>query len=174
MKRKYPIKSRRVQLRGITVSLIILSAVILSIDYGYSRKVISKFKAPKETASASEKHAKIHNSDGEEFTNVATKLAFVGYDKKSTSGKETFFIGNNSEVDLKGIDIEITYLTTSGKQIHKRTVNLKEKFPAGETRAVDIKSWDTQHSYHYTKSVASKSGSTPYTVRFKVLSFTKE
>lgn len=149
-----------------------LALAVTAVPDAYSKKVTSKYKAPKATVSHAEKRGKVYPSDGERFTEVAGQLTFLGYDKKTTSAKESFLIDNKSDMDIEALELEITYLTPSGKQINKRTVNIKQLVPAGETRSVDIKSWDTQHSYHYVNSTASKSGSTPFTVRFKILSFT--
>lgn len=111
---------------------------------------------------------------GEEFYEVTGKLTFSGYDKPSASSKESFFIDNGSENSLSAIELEISYRNREGKEIHRRSVTVEENLPAGEMRRVEIKSWDTQRSFHYAGSKPSKNGSTPYTVRFRVISFTPE
>lgn len=136
------------------------------------RKVSTKVKAPKETKKTLSPRRTVTPSDGEEFDAVNDAVVFLGYDKRGNADKETFFIENGSATDIKSMEVEITYLTAAGKQIHKRHIEILEPVPAGETRKVDIKSWDLQHSYHYVNSLPSAKGSTPYTVAIHLLAFT--
>lgn len=147
--------------------------LLLSSFYLEGRKVTTKVKAPKEETQKTEKKRNKVYPGREEFDSIARGLTFMAYDKKGSAGKETFFVDNKSGAALTAIELEITYLNSSGKQIHRRTVEIKQYFPAGEMRKVDIPSWDTQKSFHYVNSEPSKKGSTPYTVRFRVLSFVR-
>lgn len=137
-----------------------------------SKKVSTRVTPPK-GYSPNPKNLRTYPYNKSEFETVTEKLAFLAYDKKAGAGSETFFVDNGSKVTLNAIELEISYFTTSDKLIHKRTVELSQNFPANETRKVDIKSWDTQRSFHYINSVPSTKGSTPYTVKFRVLSFVK-
>jgi hypothetical protein len=83
-------------------------------------------------------------------------IIFRGFDKTQNNSKESFFITNKTDRTLTGIALYIDYRTPDGRQLHKRFIRLRCKIPAGETRKVDIKSWDTQHSFYYIKSVRSK------------------
>lgn len=152
------------------VGAIALLGALGGASSGEARKVTTRLKAPKTTSAAQEK-GRIYPRHKKEFADVADRLTFMAYDKKASSDKETFFVDNGSKKDLNLIEIEITYYNMEGKQVHRRVVELTETFPANETRRVDIKSWDTQKSFHYINSVPSRSGSTPYNVKFKVLSF---
>lgn len=138
-----------------------------------AKKITTRLKAPIETESVFANRCKTYPHHASEFEKVSDHLAFMAYDKKASASKETFFVDNGSDFDLKSLDLEISYYNESGKLIHKRTVEIEEEFPHKETRKVDISSWDTQKSYHYINSVPSTKGSTPYTVKFRVLSFTK-
>lgn len=137
-----------------------------------AKKVTTKVKAPKPKTGVVYKDKKKTRGEAEDFQDVISKLIFLGYDKKTAAAHETFFIENRSDVPLSAIELEISYYNAAGKQIHKRKETISGEFPAGETRMVDIQSWDKQKSFHYAKSISSKTGSTPYTVRFKVLSYT--
>ena len=83
-------------------------------------------------------------------------ILFRGFDKTQNNSKESFFITNKTDRTLTGVSLYIDYRTPDGRQLHKRFIRLRCKIPAGETRKVDIKSWDTQHSFYYIKSVRSK------------------
>lgn len=139
-----------------------------------ARRVKTRLAAPKTNKKELRQKLKTNAGHGEEFDRIKEHLNFMAYDKKASADKETFFVDNGSTTNLKAIEIEITYYNEAGKQIHRRTVEIEESFPANETRKVDIASWDRQKSFHYINSVPSKQGSTPYTVRFRVVSFTPE
>lgn len=157
----------------IALLLLLCGGAIITVQPAAARKVSTKLKAPSRQAKAEEENSRIYPSNKEEFEEVANSLAFTAYDKKASSAKETFFVSNQSECPLSSIELEITYLSSSGRQIHKRKVELREPFPAKEMKKVDISSWDTQKSFHYVNSAPSAKGSTPYTVRFRLVSFGK-
>ena len=140
----------------------------------HGRKVGMKLKAPKEKKRAALDKQKTTKKDDEVFLDLAKGLTFFGYDKKTNSAIETFFISNNSHRGVKGIELQITYVGSNGEDIHKRKVDISESIPAGETRKIDIQSWDKQKSFHYKGSAAGKNGSAPYSVRFKVISLIPE
>lgn len=139
-----------------------------------AKKTTIRLKAPKEKVNTVKQNHRKTAKDKEEFTEIARLLTFTGYDKKTGASNETFFINNGSDKTLKSIELEITYQGTNGKQLHKRKVEIDQTVPAGETRKIDIQSWDKQKHFHYAKSDAGKNGSAPYTVRFKILSIVTE
>ena len=149
--------------------LVSLSLASPGID---AKRVTSKFNAPASTIKEKAKRHKVGRSNKEGMEKIAGKINFIGYDKKTNAAKETFFVDNSSDINLSSLEIEISYYNKAGKQIHKRKVEINQLIPSKETRMVDIPSWDTQKSFHYTNSTASSKGSTPYTVRFKVISYT--
>lgn len=135
-----------------------------------ARKISTRIKAPAGNPEM-DSRLKTYPHHESEFEKVSGKLTFMAYDKKASSDKETFFVDNGSPTSLTSLEIEISYFNSSGKLIHRRTVELSDIFPAKETRKVDIPSWDKQKSFHYVNSVPSTKGSSAYSVRFKVLSF---
>lgn len=84
------------------------------------------------------------------------QVVFSGFDKNQSSAKESFFIINNTDRTLTGITLYIDYNTPDGRQLHKQFLKLSCSIPAGQTRKVDIPSWDTQRSFYYYKSQANK------------------
>lgn len=139
----------------------------------HAKKVTSKLTAPTTSLKDRAKKQKRSTKDSSNREKIAGKLNFVGYDKKTGSAKETFFVDNGTDINISSFELEISYYNSAGKQIHKRKVEINQVIPAGESRMVDIPSWDTQKSFHYVKSTASSKGSTPYTVRFRVLSYSE-
>lgn len=109
---------------------------------------------------------RVEVSDDSECEYSKEQFAFSGFDKKLNSSQESFFLTNKSNRILTGIELFIEYLTPDGRQLDMRFHEIKCNIPAGETRKIDIKSWDSQHSFHYIKSAPAKGGGTPFIVRF--------
>ncbi|MDE6027755.1 MAG: hypothetical protein K2G23_06770, partial [Muribaculaceae bacterium] len=93
-------------------------------------------------------------------------IEFSGYDKKLTSSSESFFVTNRSNRTITAIELTIDYLTLDGRQLNKKFHKIQCAIPPGETRMVDVKSWDTQHSFYYEKSAPARAAGTPFTVKF--------
>lgn len=104
--------------------------------------------------------------DKEDSTYSLTQITFTGFDKKINSSTESFFIQNNTDRTLTGITVTIEYLTPDGRQLEKRTHQIKCNIPAGQTRKTDLRSWDKQHSFYYIKSAPTRSSGSPFTVKF--------
>lgn len=143
---------------------------VVSIQTAGAKNVTTRLKAPGVAKTMSASKAK-RTSRNKGFSKVSDAIIFMAYDKRGSADKETFFVDNGADIDLQAIELEITYYNDAGKQIDRRLVELNQSFPAKETRKVDIQSWDKQKSFHYINSLPSKS-SIPYTVRFKLISYT--
>lgn len=152
-------------------ALLFSTACFVSTEPSEAKKVSTRFTAPTLEKNEAGYKLKTYPHHETEFERVSEHLTFMAYDKKAGSDKETFFVDNGSRTGLTSLEVEISYFNSEGKLIHKREVEINQLFPPKETRKVDISSWDRQKSYHYINSVPSTKGSTPYTVRFKVLSF---
>lgn len=104
----------------------------------------------------------IQNADSHYFQEITC----AGFDKTSTNSKESFFILNSSERNILGVEIELVYYDMQHRQLHRRIERMPLDVPAGDTRKIDITSWDTQKSFHYYKSNRpSRRTSTPFDVR---------
>ena len=99
-------------------------------------------------------------------------IRFYGFDKTVGSNTESFFISNGLKEALYGLEIRLTYTDMKGRQLHRRTVSIDTSIPAGETLRTDIKSWDTQKSFYYHKSIKPKRQATPFDVKIDLLSVT--
>lgn len=165
----------RFKTRKLLHTLIILSGLLpMAYLSTGAKKVTTRLSAPAYNLKDQQAKFKISPRQKNDFDRVNGKLTFMAYDKRAAADKETFFVDNGSDTELSLLELEISYYSTSNKLIHRRVVEVAQNFPARETRKVDISSWDTQKSFHYINSVPSKKGSTPYTVKFKVLSFIPE
>ncbi|MDE6338170.1 MAG: hypothetical protein K2K97_00085 [Muribaculaceae bacterium] len=91
-------------------------------------------------------------------------VLFTGFDKKRNNPKESFFIINNGSGTIAGVCVALQYTTPDGRMLNKRYAVINVTIPAGETRKVDIPSWDTQHSFYYFKSESDPSRGNPFNV----------
>lgn len=98
------------------------------------------------------------------------QITFSGFDKPGDSSQESFFITNNTDRTMTGVTLYIEYLTPDGRQLHKQFLRLSCSIPPHETRKTDIRSWDTQRSFHYEKSAPTRR-SAPFAVRFDPVAY---
>ncbi len=106
---------------------------------------------------------------GEDDTHYFSEVICAGFDKEASSSVESFFISNSSDKEVIGIDLEITYYDMKGRQLHRRLEHLTTYIPVGETRKIDIKSWDKQHTFYYHKNNRpSKKICTPFDIKFRI------
>lgn len=97
-------------------------------------------------------------------------LDISGYDKPLRSRRETFFASNNTDDTLESLSFTVTYLDRSSRQLHQRAERINITIPAGETRQISFKSWDTQLAFYYINSPvpARAQQATPYEVKISV------
>ena len=100
----------------------------------------------------------------------SSSVAISGFEKTLRSRWETFFVTNNSDRDISSLTVDIEYLDTKGRQLHRRPgldINFSEPIPPGETRQAKIATWDIQsvRYYYLSPPVRSRSQATPFQVR---------
>lgn len=93
-------------------------------------------------------------------------ILFSGYEKKLQSTRESFFITNRTDHVILSVELSIEYLTPDGRQLNRRFHRVACNIPPGETRAVDVKSWDTQHAFYYAPSPPARAAGSPFIVKF--------
>lgn len=144
-----------------------------------ARKIKTRHSIPKESVASvkeepgNQKLTISLESDSIRFCgSIVPAIRFYGFDKTVTSNQESFFITNGLDEAISGMEVVITYTDLKGRQLHRRTVSLDCHIPARETKRVDTKSWDTQKSFYYNKSVKPRRQATPFDVRLELLSVT--
>ena len=163
------------------MAICLAMALLLAIPSVEARKIRTKHSIPKELKNKSAEDG-IEHSDRKTFClssdsiafcdSILPRIRFYGFDKTVTSGIESFFISNGLDVALTGAEVELTYIDMKGRQLHKRVVSVDCDIPAGETKRIDIKSWDTQKSFYFIQSVKPKRQATPFDVTLRPLSVT--
>lgn len=99
-------------------------------------------------------------------------VRFSGFDKKGSSMSESMFVTNLTDSEIVSMNVRLRYTALDGRMFHERDVRIDCVIPAGATRKVDFKSWDTQRSFRYHRSLDSKSSATPFTVSIRLLTLT--
>lgn len=95
------------------------------------------------------------------------KPIFTGFDKKLNAYKESFFIINPTNSDIKGVLLCLTYHTPDGRMLHRRYATINTIIPSGETRNIIIPSWDTQRSFYYLKSEPEPNRGNPFDINLQ-------
>lgn len=107
-----------------------------------------------------------HDPDEISRIHLLKQCIFSGYDKEANSSKESFLLTNNAQDTIVGFKVRIDYLDMQGRMIHSREVEERCEIPMGETRRIDTKSWDIQHTYYYYLGNEPKKVATPFKVSF--------
>ena len=95
-----------------------------------------------------------------------------GYDKPLRSYGESFFVTNATRQRFSAVVFDIRYLDLQGRQLHNRRVAVAADIPAGETRRVDISSWDKRQTFYYHLGPKPRTrGVTPFAVRITPVAF---
>ena len=95
-----------------------------------------------------------------------------GYDKPLRSYGESFFVTNATRQRLSAVIFDIHYLDLQGRQLHNRRATVTADIPGGETRRVDISSWDKRQTFYYHLGPKPKTrGVTPFAVRITPVAF---
>lgn len=92
-------------------------------------------------------------------------LVFSGYDKTLRANKETFFVSNHTSTDIFKIIFRIEYFDMQGRQLHLRRCERNVEIPAGDTRCIDIPTWDKQGSFYFIGSRRPRVSGVPYSVK---------
>jgi len=103
-----------------------------------------------------------------QFDSIAADTAniiFSGYDKPLRASKETVFVTNNSDHNIRAVSFTSQYVDTSGRQLHRISRKINADIPAGETRRIDFKTWDVQNSFYYVGSRRPRTSAIPYDIR---------
>lgn len=149
-----------------------------------ARKIRTKLPVKKESVAETTKTREIRDTDTKsnitleendsagDFGRINRKIRFYGFDKTVGASKESFFITNGTDSTLTALTVEITYFDMQRRQLHQGSYPLECEIPGGETRRVDIKSWDTQKSFYFHQSAKPRRQATPFDVTIRLKSAT--
>lgn len=94
------------------------------------------------------------------------EVTLAGYDKPLRSRRESFFATNPDSVrTVCHLWLTATYYDLSGRMLHRRNVAVDCMLPPGQTRRLEIPSWDSQRSfYYYLSEPPVRASGVPYKV----------
>ena len=95
------------------------------------------------------------------------RVHFSGYEKEANSNMESFILTNTTDRDIFGFEVRIDYMDMQDRMLHSRVLKEELRVPPKESRHVDIKTWDSQHTYYYYLGNEPKRVATPFQVSFK-------
>lgn len=98
-------------------------------------------------------------------------VAVAGFEKTLRSTRESMYVTNYTSGPVEGIGIEITYTDMNDRMLHKASHHVGDGIPWGETRMIEVPSFDRQGLYYYHRSPVPQrtSQATPFKVRVAVL-----
>ena len=104
------------------------------------------------------------------FAPPADSVAVAGYEKTLRSTRESMFVTNTTARPLEAMEIEVTYFDLSDRMLHRVSHDLSTEIPAGETRMIDVPSFDRQGLYYYHLSPVPRraQSATPFKVAVQV------
>lgn len=91
-----------------------------------------------------------------------------GYDKPLNASREVIFATNNCSDTIVGMTMTVSYYDLSDRLLHRRAYSSSVALPPGETRRLEMPTWDTNRSYYYKKSRRPRTSATPYDVAVRV------
>lgn len=148
---------------------IIVSAVIMASTFSADAQRTTRGKlkpvASAEKTSDKEIYDTIHISESDSLLFPVT-----GYEKTLRATKESFFVTNRTDSTYDCLEFVITYKDMNGRTLDVRNVKANINLPAGATRRVDTRSWDSQNVFYYHRSPQPRaSHATPYRVNIRAV-----
>lgn len=83
---------------------------------------------------------------------ITDSVTVAGFDKPLRSVRESMFVTNRTPDSITGLGIEISYYDTQHRLLHRADHTVSCDIPAGETRRIEVRSFDRAGSFHYRLS----------------------
>ena len=102
-------------------------------------------------------------------------IVITGFEKTLRSARESMYVSNRTSQTITGLALDISYYDISDRMLHKSAQEIDVEVPAGETRLIDIQSFDRQGLYYYYLSPLPKRASraTPFKVGIEIKYITR-
>lgn len=100
----------------------------------------------------------------------ADSVAVAGFEKPLRAMRESMFVTNSSSRDITGVGLDIVYTDLSGRMLHRAAHDVDVIIPAGETRRVEVPSFDSSGLLYYRLSPKPRNTrqATPFDVKVTV------
>lgn len=98
-------------------------------------------------------------------------VSLKGFSKRASDSKESFFITNKTTQRMSAVRLLLRYTTIDGELLTQRTVNVPVSLKPGETKLVEIKSFDVQRLFYYHAGPRPRKQATPFKVAFRLTGY---
>ncbi len=113
-----------------------------------------------------------------EYDTIATppadSIAVDGFEKPLRSMRESMTIHNNTSRTVEAVELDMVYTDTGGRMIHRARHTVSAAVPAGESRRIDVPTFDSSATFYYRHSKRPRytSHATPFDVDVTVIYIT--
>ena len=148
------------------VALMVLSASMMDARTRTTRKNLRSVEVP---------IAVLESSDGllpDSLVDIdPNAVTLKGYSKRASDSKESFFITNNTGHRMSAVRLMLRYSTMQGELLTQRTVTVPVSLKPGETKLVEVKSFDVQRLFYYYAGPQPRKQATPFQVAYRLTGY---
>lgn len=98
-------------------------------------------------------------------------VTLKGFSKRASDSKESFFITNNTKHRMSAVRLLLRYTTMKGELLTQRMVTVPVNLKPGETKLVEVKSFDVQRLFYYYAGPQPRKQATPFQVAFRLTGY---
>ena len=98
-------------------------------------------------------------------------VTLKGFSKRASDSKESFFITNNTKHRMSAVRLLLRYTTMKGELLTQRTETVPVNLKPGETKLVEVKSFDVQRLFYYYAGPQPRKQATPFQVAFRLTGY---
>ena len=129
---------------------------------------------PRQQKSERKQAAEVVVSQYDTIVPSCESVIVAGFEKPLRENKETMFITNKLQREITSVTLQINYLDSEQRQLHKAEHSVWVDIPAGETRRIEVKSFDRSKLFYYHKTALTghPKQATPFWVEVRVMNVT--
>ena len=94
-------------------------------------------------------------------------VTMVSYEQSWLDSEGTLALKNNSNVEIKDVTFEITYLDMQGNPMDYKEFKKRVEIAPGKTKKIDIPAYEHERYYHYYKT-PDNSGNPAFKINFEL------
>lgn len=98
-------------------------------------------------------------------------VTIKGFTKRASDSKESFFITNNTRHRMSAVRLLMRYTTMNGELLTQRSVTVPVSLKPGETKLVEVKSFDVQRLFYYYAGPQPRKQATPFKVSYRLTGY---
>ncbi len=98
-------------------------------------------------------------------------VTLKGFSKRASDARESFFVTNHTAHRMSAVRLLLRYTTMSGELLTQRLVNVPVSLKPGETRLVEVKSFDVQRLFYYYAGPKPRKQATPFKVAYRLAGY---